>query len=829
MTGASATPLSADDIADALGRPRPTEQQRLVIEAEPGPALVVAGAGSGKTETMANRVLWLLATGRVRPGEVLGLTFTRKAAGELAARIRERIAQLVAAGLAPAAADEFDVPQVGTYNAFAAAIFRDNALTIGREGDGALLGEAAAWQLARRVVTDSADPGIAELGRDSVEPVVRAVLELSRALAENDADPAEARALASGFAALAELPAGGRGGYAEVLERIRSVAALDVLLDLAAEFERRKRARGLVEFSDQVALALRVLRRSPDVAAGLRARHRVVLLDEYQDTSVVQAGLLAELFRDGTVMAVGDPNQSIYGWRGASAANLEQFASRFCSGRAQRFSLSTSWRNSHGILEVANRIAAPLAEAARVPVLPLEPGPTASHAPVDVVVAETIEDEAAATARWFRDILATGSGSTAGPPSAALLFRARAAQGPFLAALAREGVPYHVLGVAGLLAEPEIADLVAALRVVHDPGAGSELVRLLAGSRWSIGVRDLAGLRSLARWLAARDHAQRRLDDGVRARFRDSVAAGEDASIVEALDFLVDAPASHRELQRFSAEGLARMREAGTLFRGLRARVGLDLVDLVALVEQELLLDVEVAANERRSAGGAHREALADALAGFLAVDDAGGLGGFLSWLAEAQRRDDLAARQEDAEPGCVQVLTIHSAKGLEWDAVAVPRLVRDELPARPRDARGWLSLGRLPYELRGDADDLPRLAWRQATTRRQLREAIDAFVAEVAERHAREERRLGYVAVTRARHRLLMTASFWGRQARPRPPGAFLVELAEAGIIPPLPTASAYDENPLGDAEQTFRWPIDPLGERRPRVVAAAAAVRAA
>ena len=91
---AHATRISADAIADALGQFRPTAQQKLVIEAELGPALVIAGAGSGKTETMANRVLYLLANGLVTSGQILGLTFTRKAAGELAQRIRERIAQL---------------------------------------------------------------------------------------------------------------------------------------------------------------------------------------------------------------------------------------------------------------------------------------------------------------------------------------------------------------------------------------------------------------------------------------------------------------------------------------------------------------------------------------------------------------------------------------------------------------------------------------------------------------------------------------------------------------------------------------------------------------
>ncbi len=188
----SATVVDSNQIADALGRPRPTEQQRLVIEAELGPALVVAGAGSGKTETMANRVLWLLANDLVRPDQVLGLTFTRKAAGELATRIRERIDELVAAGLVATAYDEFERPTVATYNSFSNTIFRDNAALIGRESDGAVLGEASAWQLARSIVVASTDERLPGLDRN-VEQLTRAVLDLSRALNENLADASEVR------------------------------------------------------------------------------------------------------------------------------------------------------------------------------------------------------------------------------------------------------------------------------------------------------------------------------------------------------------------------------------------------------------------------------------------------------------------------------------------------------------------------------------------------------------------------------------------------------------------------------------------------------------
>ncbi|MES2094087.1 MAG: ATP-dependent DNA helicase [Actinomycetota bacterium] len=833
MIEASST--SADDIADALGRPRPTAQQRRVIESPLAPGLVVAGAGSGKTETMANRVLWLLANGQVTAGEILGLTFTRKAAGELSARIRERISQLHDVGLLAGEGehgyDEFDPPTIATYNSFANRIYRDNAILLGREGDGPVLGEASAWQLARTIVIGSTDDRLPGLDKN-LDSVTKAVLSLAHAVSENLADPAEVAEFATRFAGLVDLPPGGRGAYEDVAALAKTVGALPVLLDLAARFAEAKARRGFVEYSDQVALALTIVREVPRVADELREQHRIVLLDEYQDTSVVQTRLLSELFSGLPVMAVGDPNQSIYGWRGASAANLDGFARQFGAGPEGHFALTTSWRNGHDILAVANAIVEPfrrgLEAADRTTVDRLEAGPSASAVPVRVIVEETLPEEAEAAARWLKEHLVVPFGAS--PPTAAMLFRARKTQGAFIEALRRNGVKFHVLGLGGLMAEPEIADLVSALAVVNDPTAGSELVRLLAGSRWRIGAKDLRGLGRVASWLRDRDYAQRVLGDEVKEALRASVAESEGGSIVDALDFIATARPGHSQLERFSEVGVERLRDAGRTFARLRARAGLDLLDFVTFVEQDLQLDIEVAANETRSLGAANMEAFFDALGGYLAVDDSASLGGFLAWLREAEWRDNLAPRPEDPEPGTVQLLTIHGSKGLEWDLVVVPRLVEGELPGSPREgSNGWLGFGMLPFDFRGDAAELPTFDWQSPDTRKELLERRTLFKAEVRERHDDEERRLAYVAVTRARHSLLLTASFWATQASARRPSPLLRELESSGVIGELPLESEHDENPLGDEANLFRWPMDPLGGRRSVVERAAERVRAA
>lgn len=822
--------VSSIEIAEALAAVRgmpaqhPTAQQQAVIEAPLAPALVVAGAGSGKTETMANRVLWLLANGLVEPAQVLGLTFTRKAAGELGLRIRERIAELDVAGLLPPR-DVFDAPVVATYNSFANTLYRDSAILLGREGDAPVLGEAAAWQLARGVVIRSRDERLPDLGKN-LDALTKAVLAVARGVAEHAGDLGELRDLAARLGALVELPTSDpvdRFDRLPAVELAEQLGALGVLADLAAEYDAEKVRRGVVEYADQVALALRIAEKQPAIGADLRDRYRVVLLDEYQDTSVVQTRLLAELFRGSPVMAVGDPNQSIYGWRGASAANLDQFAGLF--GAEARFALSTSWRNGTRILDAANHLVSPFVGRG-VTVERLEPSPVASSRAVETVFPETVADEAAAVADWFAARL-EGEGPK---PSAAMLLRTRATQPYFLAALRERGIPFHVLGIGGLLAEPEIADLVCVLAAIDDPAAGIQLLRVLAGSRFRVGVADLHALNRLAAWLRSRDHAQRQHDDEVRELLKTAVAPGEGGSIVDALDFLATAPAGHVALETFSDTGLGRLRDAGATLAKLRARARLDLPDLVALVVQELCLDIEVAANEYRVLGPANLDAFADALSGYLAIAEIATLAGFLGWLREAELREDLSPRPEPPEPGTVQVLTVHGAKGLEWDVVAVPRLVTDEFPARPREGfQGWLGFGQYPWPLRGDADQLPRFAWEAARTRKELLDEQKQFSAGVRQRALDEERRLAYVAVTRARHDLLLSGSFWATQTKPREPSVFLVELADAGLVPGVPDASEHPENPLGDDLERILWPLDPLGPRRQAVEWAADQVRQA
>jgi len=923
--------ISADQIADALGLHRPTPAQRDVIEAPMEPALVVAGAGSGKTETMSARVLWLVANGHVRADQILGLTFTRKAAGELSERISHRLAALDeygSRGLLPRLAEvlaspEFDRigratseaqravvrrevldamaaqwgtaarsddhaldamlnrPRVSTYNAFADSIVRENASRIGRDPDAEVLSGSAAWLLTRQVVMAASHPDLVEIER-SPNTIVEDVQRLSGALLDNRADPEAVRRWAARRAA-DFAPFLTTKGDKHWDKAHASLTALPMLLDLVKAYTAEKQRRGLLEFADQVSGALDIIESAPDVVTELREQYPVVLLDEYQDTSVLQTRLLAGLFRGLAVMAVGDPNQSIYGWRGASSDNMHAFTREFVTqGAARTFALMTSWRNDRIVLAAANRLVRPLALPGTVTVPPLEPNPSAGIGELQVRYPETVDEEAAAVAEWFDERRAEHAASHPGgkPHTGAILFRAKKHMQKFADALARRGIPHRILGLGGLLSAPEVVDVIAALRVIHSPAEGSALIRLLVGPRFAVGVADMGALYDLAVVLSNRDGSLAPLSDEVRARIRESAGIDEQVSIIDALEFLRRSPDDYRLLEGFTAEGRARLREAAEVVERLRRASGAPIPELLRMVEHELRLDIELFANEARGSARSSQlqlRAFAEEVRGFLSIDERGTLGSLIAWIDQAERTDDLAPRTEPPEPGVVQLLTIHGSKGLEWDAVAVVRLVAGELPSTPRELAAGFSFGHLPDPFRGDAAARPVFEWaapaivtdetRDEATG-ELAEAFEAFRRNVRDAAEHEDRRLAYVAVTRARGHLLLTGSHWAGQTRPRAASTYLDEILQEievrvqaaahglvdgggpgddrGLFADARVRDTYAErvrraraatleldktavNPYAGEGASAAWPLDPLGARRTGVEAAAEAVRTA
>ncbi|MDT7551984.1 MAG: ATP-dependent helicase UvrD/PcrA, partial [Pseudonocardiales bacterium] len=496
--------LTPRALAVALGVEPPTDEQAAVISAPARPALVVAGAGAGKTETMAARVVWLVATGAVQPEQVLGLTFTRKAAQQLGVRVRSRLRRLAGSRLL----DELDPsgarkaallagePTVATYHAYAGRLVGEHALRLPAEPAARLLGETASWQLAHRVVSTWAD----ELDVDVMPATVTNwLLALAGELGEHLVEPAQVRAHAERLAAALEAAPRGKGQRAEPSQTYQRWIGAQrrrvALLPLVEAFVARKRAERAVDFSDQLAIAARVADAHPEVGAAERATYRAVLLDEYQDTGHAQRVLLRALFGtrpgepvrpdDPTVTAVGDPCQSIYGWRGASAGNLIRFRTDFpapdASGGpvpADQYGLLTSFRNPPEVLRLANTASAAL-RGAGVEVGELRPGPRAAEGDVRVALLPDVATEV----EWMADLIAEQWQREGPSPTSAVLVRRRADMDAIAGALRARGLPVEVVGLGGLLDTPEVRDLVSALRLVADPLAGPAAVRLLTGAR----------------------------------------------------------------------------------------------------------------------------------------------------------------------------------------------------------------------------------------------------------------------------------------------------------------------------------------------------------
>ncbi|MEV6120979.1 ATP-dependent DNA helicase [Streptomyces sp. NPDC052077] len=820
-----------EQLKELLGIPFTPEQTACIV-APPAPQVIVAGAGSGKTTVMAARVVWLVGTGRVAPEQVLGLTFTNKAAGELSERVRKA---LVRAGVTdPDVIDPDDPPGepvISTYHSFAGRLLADHGLRLGLEPSSRLLADATRYQLAARVLREAPGP-YPSLTR-SFPDLVGDLLALDAELSEHLVTPEELSRWDTG---LLDVLAGARLTNAELRKVPEAAAARRELAGLVGRYRAAKRDRDLLDFGDQIALSAR-LAGLPEVGRVLRDEFRVVLLDEYQDTSVAQRILLAGLFGGGTghpVTAVGDPCQAIYGWRGASVANLDDFPDHFphADGTpATRQALSENRRSGGRLLDLANGLAAPL-RAMHAGVEALRPAPGAERdGTVRCALLPTHAEETA----WLADSVAHLVRTGTAPGEIAVLCRTAADFGEIQGALVARDVPVEVVGLSGLLHLPEVADLVAVCEVLQDPGANASLVRLLTGPRWRIGPRDLALLGRRARLLVSHagadggDDPDRRLAAAV-----EGVDPAEVVSLADALDTFLESPldgTGDDDRLPFSPDARVRFARLAAELRDLRRSLSDPLMDVLHRVLAVTGLEVELSASPHALAAR-RRETLSnflDVAASFAAGDGEATLLAFLGFLRTAAQYEK---GLDNALPGgenTVKVLTAHRSKGLEWDVVAVPGLVTGTFPSG-QGREKWTAQGRvLPHGLRGDADTLPDVASWDA-------KGLKDFHGAMKDHQHTEELRLGYVTFTRPRSLLLGSGHWWGpSQKRRRGPSDFLTALhdhcaAGHGEIEAWADEPAPDEeNPALRAGAADRaWPLPLDGEALARRRAAAATVLA-
>lgn len=700
-------------------------RQHQAVTHGDGPLLVIAGPGTGKTEVITRRVAWLIASRRARSSEILALTFTERAADEM----QGRVDLLLPYGQADTA--------IHTFHAFGDWLLREHGVAIGRATDPRVIGRSEAIVLLRDRVF--------ELGLERYRPLgdptrfVAALVDLFSRAKEEGISPDDLAAYAL------ELEAGARAAVPGSEDDATCEAVAGLLDEAAAQGElaRAYRAyqallmeRSLIDHGDQVAEAVRLLQQRPAVRMTLRRRFRYVVVDEAQDANPQQLALVRQLVgATGNVTFVGDDDQAIYAFRGAVGQGLAGLQESYPSLRD--VVLRRNYRSRRPILEAARRLIrnndpdrlevqrgvdktlTAVRRARRPAMVRHHAYLTASH-------------EADAVATAIQQRLAQGRP----PGSMAVLVRTNRDAEPILASLDVRGIPRRFSGAAGLFAHRDVRDALSLMRVIAAPSSSEDLYAVMASDAYGLGgvdltaICDLAGRRRRSLWSVVIELVEQpgvlRLSEDTRTRLercvrqlRRSIAGAHDHPGPTVLyDHLRESGWLKALVARAERGDDGPLRRLARLFE-------------ISRTQADLLSDSRMAV-------------LVPALQ---ALIDAG---------------HDPAAPDDDEPADAVAVLTVHQAKGLEFETVFVIGVAE----------------GRFPVQARQDVLALPSAL-------------LAGAPPDDPERHRAEERRLFYVAMTRARDELILSHAAAGvRGGRQRRPSGFLAEALGSAVEDP----PAYD-----------------------------------
>lgn len=748
MSPAVPSDMPAEVVAAVGGAP-PTDEQWRAITMPLEPSVLIAGAGSGKTSVIAARIVYLTlaALGRVDggaegvlPGNVLALTFTVKATENLRSRIRRALA-----GVDLAQGEE---PEIVNYHGLAAQVIERYGILAGIETGRRVLSQAQRVTLAGRVLDEMAFEHVKTEWQPSV---VDKILNLDGQIANHLVDPDDVVAFVEQRLPVYKQIARTDRVYFTALERVELAKAVGV-------FRRLKRELGVIDFGDQIELAVQVATSHPQVGREYRDRFAAVLLDEYQDTNVAQGKLMRAMFGEGhPVTAVGDPDQNIYAWRGASLSNLFDFPTDFPKSDgtpAERLPLFTNFRSGARILHAADTIISPLPDDQRPdPDKRLVPFPPNGDGEVTVTSHRDELTEARAIADRIVGLHEAGS------PWNEIAVLCRTSRLFFLLqqTFAEREIPAEIVGLAGLLRTPEVVEVMAYARAANDAMASVALARILLGPRYRVGFKDLA---LVASWAKGKNYAWR--DEG-----------GDD----EETPFLFAEALEHLdEVERLSDEGRTRLEEFRAELSALRVEARRPVPEFLGEVMRRIGIVDELEADVDRVAAAQRSRNLAaflDQVHAFEPVEGELTLRAFLDHVDSVE-----ALEKEEWEPvqptgaDAVKVMTIHQAKGLEFDHVFVPGVAAGLMPSKriqqnPAE-RGYS----LDFELRDDAAILPSFDG-----------VLSHFKRDLQAQEVIEERRTMYVALTRARRSLHVSASNWyGENVRAKGPSEFFTALAAWG-----------------------------------------------
>jgi DNA helicase-2/ATP-dependent DNA helicase PcrA len=658
----------ADRILEGLNPP-----QAAAVTHDAGPLLIIAGAGTGKTTVITRRIAHLIATRRARPSEILALTFTDKAAAEM----EERVDTLVPYGYA-------DV-RISTFHAFGDHLIKENALELGLTPDFRVLTRAEQVIFLRDHLFEFPLKHYRPLG-DPTRHLQAILTHISR-LKDEDVGPDE-------YLAHAERLLG------EATDDESRLAA-EQQLELArtyAQYQTLMARLGQVDFGDQIVEALRLFRTRPHVLRRYQERFKHILIDEFQDTNYAQFELVKLLAaRHRNVAVVGDDDQAIFRFRGASMSNILEFDRTYPGAR--QVILQENRRSPQAVLNAAYRLIQhnnpDRLEVRRSIDKRLVSMVGEGHGP-RYLAFDTVSSESDHVAELIKEEHEHGRPYR----DCAVLVRANNDADPYLRALNMRGIPWTFSGNAGLYGRPEIRLLIAFLRSVAHPDDSVSLHYLASSDVYQVPIVDLTKCATYA------DRKHRWLFDVLRA-LPEEVEVGEEGE--GAIARLI------ADLERYME--LAREHPTGEVLYQFLVDSGL--MTRYAKAPAELEQEVQNVSKFFTRVRDAARVLKYDHVREFVNHLDA---------LMEAG--DDPAVAEADTDTPAVHVLTVHKAKGLEWPVVFMVDCMQN----------------RFPSTRRSDPLEMPR---------ELIKDTLPT-----GDFHEQEERRLFYVGMTRAKALLYLTSA---------------------------------------------------------------------
>ena len=815
--------ITTSDLTKVLGF-NPSAEQLAAITSPLEPSMIVAGAGTGKTTVMAGRIAWLIMTQQVSPDRILGLTFTTKAANELLTRVRSFLPAALRYLPDEAAHADLGEPIISTYNAFGSRLLKEHALRLGLEPDARVVVDATRYQLAMRVVCQSTY----DLGGLGYSPTtaVTEMLKLDEHCSNYLVDPN----------LIIEKDTQRLIGLEQIEKKqeltndmIKTCSKRIALAKLVIDFRQAKITNDVIDYADQIRLAAQAAHNSQAMRDILKEQFQVVLLDEYQDTSLSQKVLLQELFGQGhPVMAVGDPCQAIYGWRGAEITNMENFKTDFMRQvsnawePAQVYKLTANRRSGSNILSAANSLSNKLREI-HPEIVELVPADDAKPVgEIHTALLPTFADEV----DWVAEQISKLKPAKSWNEVAVLLREKKNAQF-YVSALEARGIPVQVVDPGALINLPEVREVIGYLEAIYDPTANSALARILLSPRWQIGSRDLAILGRHAAQLVRVDVTAEMPIDVQLDHIVSAVDKSQRVSLLDALELV-----SEDESLPYSPEARVRLIELAGQLRLLRKFCNESAIDLISRIIRVTGIGIESMVTNSPE-GSTHFDRLAallDLAGNYRNLDGDSSVAAFLEYLRTGQRFNSLVEADVTLSDNAVIVMSIHKSKGLEFPVVVVPDLTVGVFPSTPKDRHWPKNAFRIPPDALGTTINSLLPEFPSSTGPRGV--DFKAFTSAAGELAKIDERRLAYVAITRAEQKVIASGSWWGpTQSKLRGPSDFLVDLHDGATHPQqwTDTPDSDATNPLLAGIQYLSWPAQVAAESRQKIQQDAQLVKAA